>query len=62
MSEVVNQGLTIGNPNDPARIAGRLGRLKEAIVRAEGDRKVELQAEIDRLEQQREAIKVALGL
>ena len=62
MSEQVNKGLTIGNPNDPLRIVGRLGRLKQSIERAEGDRKAELQAEIQRLEAHVAEIKAALGV
>jgi hypothetical protein len=48
MADEVQKGVRIGNPDDPFRMAGRIARLREALERAEGDRKAELQAEIDR--------------
>lgn len=48
MTDTVNNGLKIGNPDDPARIAARLTRLRQSAERAEGSRKTELDAEIAR--------------
>jgi hypothetical protein len=48
MTEEVQKGVRIGNPDDPIRMAARIGRLREALERAEGERATELQAEIDR--------------
>jgi hypothetical protein len=61
MSEEVQKGLTIGNPNDPFRIVGRLSRLKQAVARAEGDRKAALEAEIASLEARVAALREALA-
>lgn len=60
MSEA-QKGLTIGNPNDPARIAGRIQRLRQSIERADGERKAEMQAELDGLLAKVEAIKASLA-
>lgn len=59
--EVVNKGLTIGNPNDPLRIIGRLKRLKESLPRAEGDRKASMEAEIASLEAKVSELRAALA-
>lgn len=59
---MTNKGLTIGNPNDPLRIIGRLNRLKEALPRAQGERKASMEAEIARLEAKVAEIKEALGV
>jgi len=60
MSEVQN-GVKIGNATDPARITARLARVRDALKRAEGDRKASLQAEESQLLAQVEQIKAQIA-
>lgn len=59
--ETVNQGLTIGNASDPIRMIERRKRLLQSLERATGDRKVTLQAEIDAITENLDAIRAALA-
>jgi hypothetical protein len=60
MTEEVQSGVRIGNPDDPIRMAARISRLREALSRAEGERAAELQAEIDRHSARLAEIRAAL--
>ncbi len=54
-------GVGIQAPEDPMRIAGRINRIRDALGRAEGERKDSLQAELDRLLARRAELIAALS-
>jgi hypothetical protein len=60
MTDEVQKGVTIGDANDPVRMAMRLQRLREAKTRAEGARSDSLDAEIARLEGRLATVREAL--
>jgi hypothetical protein len=60
MTDEVQKGFKMGNPDDPMRMAQRIARLRQALTRAKGARAAELQAEIARHQARIGEIRAAL--